>query len=112
MSDDPDEGIVTQVLMGHTPCASIDVPPDICFPPTVIQAVDACGSEEPFPVSNTGGCNLTITDFAVTANPEEYSLVGLPSFPIILQKGHIGDNPEHQHRGVVEPKEVHSVGRD
>lgn len=89
MSDDPDSPVVTQVLTGNTPCASIDVPDDVCFPPTVIQAIDNCESLEPFPVSNTSKCNLTIENFEISDNPEEYSLFALPSFPIILDKGHV-----------------------
>ncbi len=90
-SDDPDEeeeGVML-ALTASTPCASIDVPPDQAFPPTVIQSVDACASAEPFPVSNTGTCNLEIIDLSITTNQEEYSLAGLPSFPIILEPGHV-----------------------
>jgi hypothetical protein len=90
ISDDPDAPTVTQTLTANTPMASIDVPPDQTFPPTVIQSVDACSSNEPFPVSNTGTtCNLTITALSITGNPAEYSLLALPSFPIILEPGDI-----------------------
>ncbi len=88
-SDDPDDEEVMRVLTASTPCASIDVTPDQAFPPTVIQSVDACESAEPFPVSNTGTCNLEIIDLSITTNQEEYSLAGLPSFPIILEPGHV-----------------------
>ena len=89
----------------------IDVPPDQTFPPTVIQSVDACQTPLPFPVSNVGACNLEITDLAITTAAKtctfsgdpcdtdgdcpigevcgEYSLSGLPSFPIILAPGHV-----------------------
>jgi hypothetical protein len=76
-------------VTANTPVPSIDVPPDQGFPATVIQSVDACSSSEPFPISNTGTCNLTITDLSITNNAAEYSLFGLPSFPIILEPGHI-----------------------
>ncbi len=92
VSDDPDHPVgdpLVVVLTGSTPCPSIDVPPDQAFPATVIQSVDACESLEPFPVSNNGVCNLEITDLSITTNAQEYSLSGLPSFPIILQTGHI-----------------------
>ncbi len=90
-SDDTDEEEeeVMLALTASTPCASIDVPPDQAFPPTVIQSVDACESAEPFPVSNTGTCNLEITALEITENSDEYSLAGLPSFPIILEPGHV-----------------------
>ena len=88
-TDDPDEPVVDKILTGNTPEPMIDVPPDQPFPPTVIQSVASCSSSNPFPVSNIGQCNLTITDVSVTTNDAEYSLSGLPSFPIILEPGHI-----------------------
>jgi photosystem II stability/assembly factor-like uncharacterized protein len=88
-SDDPDTPVVTLVVTGNSPSPAIDVPPDQAFPPTVIQSVGSCQSAEPFPVSNTGTCDLTITNFLISTNPEEFSLSGLPSFPIILEPGHI-----------------------
>jgi len=80
---------VQRTLTGNTPLAMIDVPPDLPFPPEVIQATGACTTAEAFPVSNTGQCDLHITDFAITSNPVEYGLDGLPSFPIILEPGHV-----------------------
>ncbi len=88
-SDDPDTGVINLTLTANTPFGSIDVPPDQPFTPTVIQSVDACSTENPFPVSNTGICNLTIPALWISDNPDEYSLPGLPSFPIILEPGHI-----------------------
>jgi hypothetical protein len=88
ISDDPDTPTVL-TLTAETPFPSIDVPPDQSFSPTVIQSVDACESPLPFPVSNTGTCDLTITAFSISTNPAEYSLSGLPSFPIILEPGHV-----------------------
>jgi hypothetical protein len=87
-SDDPDTPDVF-VLTGNTPFPSIDVPPNQAFPPTVLQSVASCSSQQPFPVSNTGQCNLSITNLAITTNDAEFSLSGLPSFPIILQPGHV-----------------------
>jgi hypothetical protein len=55
----------------------------------VIQSVGACSTALPFPVSNTGTCNLKITNFAITDHPDEYALQSLPSNPIILEPGHI-----------------------
>jgi hypothetical protein len=88
-SDDPDSPVVSEQVTANTPFAAIDVPPDQAFLPEVIQSAGVCLSSEPFPVSNTGKCNLTITNFAITADPLEYALAGLPSFPIILLPGHI-----------------------
>jgi hypothetical protein len=76
-------------VTGNTPIPSIDVPLDQAFPPTVIQPLGACKSLVYFPISNTGQCNLEIRNVQITANAAEYSLLGLPSFPIILQEGHI-----------------------
>jgi hypothetical protein len=88
-SDDPDTPVTTLDLTANTPFGSIDVPPDQAFRPTVVQSVDVCESAQPFPVSNTGRCDLDITDLSITANAAEYSLSGLPSFPIILEPGHV-----------------------
>jgi hypothetical protein len=88
-TDDPDTPMREVVLTGNTPKPSIDVPPDLGFPPTVLQSVGACTSARPFPVSNTGTCNLNISSIGITDNAAEYSFSGLPSFPIILEAGHI-----------------------
>ncbi len=88
-SDDPDQPDVVRVLTANTPFPLIDVPPDQGFPPTVIQSVGACESPEPFPISNNGKCNLTVSDVSITVNDEEYSLAGLPSLPTALEPGHV-----------------------
>jgi hypothetical protein len=88
-TDDPDEPVIMLPLTGNTPLPMIDVPPDLAFPPEVLQDVDACETPLPFPVSSTGTCPLTITNFEINSNPIEYSLSGLPSFPILLDSGHI-----------------------
>lgn len=88
-SNDPETPVVTRVLTANTPLPSIDIPLSQTFPATVIQSVEACMSQEPFPVSNTGSCNLTINSIAITDNATEYALSGLPSSPIILEPGHI-----------------------
>ena len=90
ITDDPDTPVITLIVTASTPCASIDVPPDMAFPPTVISSFGPCRSLLPFPISNTGTCPLWITDVKI-GGPQaaEYSLVGLPSFPIILEQGHI-----------------------
>ncbi len=88
-TDDPDTPVIVKTLTGNTPAPVIDVPPDLGFPAEVIQSVGPCSTPEPFPVSNNGQCNLSITGFAISSNTAEYGLAGLPSFPIILQPGHI-----------------------
>jgi HYDIN/CFA65/VesB family protein len=89
-TDDPDTPVIILTVTASTPCASIDVPPDMAFPPTVISSFGPCRSLLPFPISNTGTCPLWITDIQL-GGPQaaEYSFVGLPSFPIILEQGHI-----------------------
>jgi hypothetical protein len=89
VSDDPDESPITIGLRGTTPDSIIDVPLDLSFAPEVVQTVDACSTLQPFPISNNGICPLEITDISITDNSAEYGLDGLPSFPIILQTGHI-----------------------
>jgi len=88
-SDDPETPSVVLVLHGNTPLPEIDVPPDLAFPPEVLQDVDVCTTPLPFPVSNTGSCDLNITAYGISNNTAEYSVAGLPSFPIILEPGHI-----------------------
>jgi hypothetical protein len=88
-SEDPDEPVVNLTVTGNTPAPSIDVPGPQTFSPTVIQSVGPCSSDLPFPISNTGTCDLVITEIAIVLNQAEYSLIGLPSYPIILEPGHI-----------------------
>jgi photosystem II stability/assembly factor-like uncharacterized protein len=89
-SDDPNNPVINLTVTGNTPAASIDVPLDATFSPTVIQSIGPCHSANPFPISNTGSCNLTITNITISGtNAGDYSLSGLPSFPIILEPGHI-----------------------
>ena len=89
-SDDPNNPVVNLTVTANTPAASIDVPLDATFPPTVIQSIGPCHSANPFPISNTGSCNLRITNITINGtNAGDYSLSGLPSFPIILEPGHI-----------------------
>ncbi len=88
-SDDPDQPAITLTVTANTPIPSIDIPSNLSFPPTVIQSVGNCLSQKSFPISNTGTCNLTITDISITNNSAEYSLAGRPSLPIILEPGHI-----------------------
>jgi len=90
VTDDPDTPVINLTVTASTPCASIDVPPDLAFPPTVISSMGPCQSLKPFPISNTGTCPLVITNISISG-PEagDYSFVGLPSFPIILEPGHI-----------------------
>jgi hypothetical protein len=88
-SDDPDMPTVSLAVTANSPCADIDVPPAFGFPPTGLSSIGACTTTLPFPVSNIGACPLSITGFGITTDPDEYSLTGLPSFPIILEPGHI-----------------------
>ncbi len=88
-TDDPDTPVIVKTVTANTPCASIDVPEVEVFPPTVIQSIGSCHSQNPYPVSNTGVCPLTIVGFSVTSNTEEYSLAARPSLPIILETGHV-----------------------
>jgi hypothetical protein len=89
-TDDPDTPVIDLTVTGNTPAAAIDVPPSMSFPPEVVQSVGACTTEQPFPISNTGACPLVITDISLGgADVGDYAMSGLPSFPIILEPGHI-----------------------
>jgi hypothetical protein len=92
-SNDPANPTITLVVTANTPTPSIDVPAGVNFAPTVIQSVGACQTLVPFPISNKGTCNLTITNIAISGpNASSFLFSGLPSFPIILQPGHtVGD---------------------
>jgi hypothetical protein len=89
-SDDPSNSIINLTVTANTPCPSIDVPPDLGFPPEVIQSAGPCSTPLPFPISNLGTCNLVITNISIGGvNAGDFGLSGLPSFPIILQPGDI-----------------------
>ena len=89
-SDDPMNPSVAVPATATGGAGLLGLSPNQQFPPTVVQSVDMCHSAKPFVISNTGACNLTITNIAIGgANPGDYSLSGLPAFPIILQPGHI-----------------------
>jgi HYDIN/CFA65/VesB family protein len=89
-SNDPDSPSVPQTVAANTPVAAIDVPLNQSFLPEVIQTAGVCTTAKPFPISNIGTCNLNITNVSIGGtNGGDFSLSGLPSFPIILQPGHI-----------------------
>jgi len=88
-SDDPMNPSVTVQATATAGAGSLGLSPDQRFLPTVIQTLAACHKSKPFVISNTGTCNLTITNIAIGgANAGDYSLSGLPAFPIILEPGH------------------------
>ena len=90
VTNDPGTPVINLSVTGSTPPASIDVPPDLGFLPEVLQSVGVCETPAPFPISNTGTCPLTITDVSLGgSSPGDYALSGLPSFPILLDPGHI-----------------------
>jgi hypothetical protein len=92
-TDDPNNPTINLTVTANTPCPSIDVAQDVCFLPEVIQSVGSCLEPLPFPISNKGTCNLTVSNITISgSNPGDFSLLGLPSFPIILQPGElVGD---------------------
>ncbi len=90
ITGDPTTPVTNLTVTANTPCPQIDVPGNLGFAPEVIQSAGSCSTALPFPISNTGGCNLTITAITITGpNAGDFSMSGLPSFPIILQPGHI-----------------------
>lgn len=92
-SNDPDEPQVTLEATGSTPASSLSVAGDQTFPPTVIQSIGPGMSKRPLPITNTGICNVDVLAVAVTVNPAEYSISGLPpGLPITLGPGEqVGD---------------------
>lgn len=86
-SNDPLSPTVQLTVSGTTLPVSIDVPPDVEFPATVIQEVYDCRSYEPFPVTNNGDCPVTITAFDIVQPGSDYSVVGLPVLPVTLLPG-------------------------
>jgi hypothetical protein len=92
-SNDPGTPTINQTVTANTPAASIDVPPNLSFLPEVIQTAGVCTTAKPFPISNKGTCNLSITAVTIGgANGSDFSLSALPSLPNPLQPGHtLGD---------------------
>lgn len=89
-SNDPATPSVTLPVTADTPLPQINIPPDLGFPPTVIQSVGLCKTPEPFPISNIGSCNLNINNVTLSGtNATDYSFLGLPSLPTPLEPGHV-----------------------
>lgn len=87
--NDPTTPSVTIPLMANTPPNVINIPPDLGFPPTVIQSVGACMTPKPFPISNNGICPLKINNVAIGSDLAQFGSSGLPSLPLFLQPGHV-----------------------
>jgi hypothetical protein len=88
-SDDPAHPAVGVQASAQSAAGTLGLSPNLLFPPTVIQSLGPCHSSKPFVISNTGACNLTITNVAIGGpNAGDYSLSGLPALPITLQPGH------------------------
>jgi hypothetical protein len=88
-SDDPTTPSLSLTATAHAEAGSLGLSSNLTFDPTVIQSIGNCHSARPFVISNTGTCNLTITNVALGgANAADFSLAGLPAFPITLQPGH------------------------
>jgi len=89
-SDDPTKPSLVVTATAQSEAGSLGLSSNLRFSPTVIQSLSSCQSPKPFVISNTGTCNLTITNVAISGvNAGDFSLSGLPAFPITLQPGHI-----------------------
>lgn len=89
LSDDPATPSVAVAATAQSEAGSLGLSANVRFFPTVIQSLSNCQSSRPFVISNTGTCNLTITNVAIGGvHAGDYSLSGLPAFPITLQPGH------------------------
>ncbi|MGB9181728.1 MAG: choice-of-anchor D domain-containing protein [Pyrinomonadaceae bacterium] len=88
-SDDPATPSLAVAATAQGEAGSLGLSSDLRFVPTVIQSLGNCHAPRPFVISNTGTCNLTVTNVAIGgANAGDFSLSGLPAFPITLQPGH------------------------
>ena len=97
ITDDPATPVIILPVTANTPCPEIDIPPDLGFLPEVIQSLGTCNTQQPFPISNKGQCNLAITAISIGGlNAGDFALAGLPSFPIVLQPGHIAGEGDLQ----------------
>jgi HYDIN/CFA65/VesB family protein len=89
-SDDPSTPSVTVQATARGAAGSLGLSPNLRFSPTVLQNIGACESQKPFVISNTGTCDLTITNIAMGgADAGDFSFSGLPALPITLGPGHI-----------------------
>jgi len=89
VSNDPSTPSVTVQATAKAGKGSLGLAAAEVFNPTVIQSIGKCHSARPLVVSNTGTCDLTITDIAIGgANASDFSLSGLPAFPVTLEAGH------------------------
>lgn len=88
-TDDPFNPTITVQATALPGTGALGLSPNLTFSPTVIQSLGSCHKSKPFVISNTGTCDLTITNIAIGGtNASDYSLSGLPAFPIILEPGH------------------------
>ena len=86
-SSDPATPTDTIPLTGTTPIPSISISPALAFPPTV-EGNGRCAVTDPFPVTNTGICPLTVTGVTLgPSNPEDYGLHDLPKQTNVLAPG-------------------------
>jgi hypothetical protein len=90
VSNDPSTPSLAVQATAQSGTGSLGLSSDQRFPPTVTQSLGGCQSPRPFVVSNTGSCNLTITNVAISGvNASDFLLAALPAFPITLQPGHV-----------------------
>ena len=88
-SDDPATPSLAVAAVAQSETGAVGLSGDLRLSPTVVQSVGNCHSSRPFVISNTGTCNLTVTNVAIGGvNAADFSLLGLPAFPITLQPGH------------------------
>jgi hypothetical protein len=89
LSNDPSFPSLSVQATAHAGAGSLGLAAAEVFNPTVIQSVGKCHTSRPLVVSNTGTCDLTVTDIAIGgANASDFSLSGLPAFPVTLEPGH------------------------
>lgn len=88
-SNDPSTPTLTIPVSAQANVGSIGTASTLLFDPTVIQSIGKCHTARPLVITNTGSCGVPVTDVALSGtNVSDYSLSGLPSFPLNLEPGH------------------------
>jgi photosystem II stability/assembly factor-like uncharacterized protein len=88
-SNDPSMPTLTIAVTAQAGAGAIGTAASVRFDPTVIRSIGNCHSARPLVISNTGSCSVAVTDVSISGtNASDYSLSGLPAFPVTIEPGH------------------------